>query len=563
MFYNFLIGRHVVKTAHTTQASNKDNSSHNSPNHSFFKDCINLHKTTGDLGSLMLSSPKSNSKKKLMKVCKGLASPLGNANPSIPYKKAKKEGSLSPAKYDPKYDLLLKKSPTALMKPHQISTPHNSSSLNKYIEVFIHDVVDTTSKDPHSVSKILETMNKSKQNKSKSGSNSALNDSIIHTMSHHMNHFTDSHIRVKDRDPEDSFYFEANEYNSIAFNTAPIDSNIKMRSPFVSQTQRYPDIKPSPGPGSYNVTTDGNVSNQSDMKVSPQAFGSTYKRRTHFLNCERTPFGEPTYMTTPGVGYYNNTKKIPKRIQEEILKAQREREVQEGLQPKSGYFGSAERPCLSKLPADEIGPGKYNLVNNTTKSEPASGSIPKFKNKDAKSVFISTSPRFKDMMTPPGFNTTKSNQVEKPFESVKSQKQSPASRKFTRIKKLKQENFESNLKKEKSKQSFMFQSGSKRFITPRPARLENLDPQDIKEVSNHAALFGQHQKNLILGEPEKRQNVLLLTSYAATIGKTVPFNNHAPRFVDHSAEKYNSSTPGPGSYGEGKIRTEHDLKLAL
>lgn len=169
------------------------------------------------------------------------------------------------------------------MKPHQISTPHNSSSLNKYIEVFIHDVVDTTSKDPHSVSKILETMNKSKQ-KSKSGNNSALNDSIIHTMSHHMNQFTDSYIRVKDRDPDDSFYFEANEYNSIAFNTAPIDSNIKMRSPFVSRTQRYPDIKPSPGPGSYNVTNNVNSSNQSDMKVSPQAFGSTYKRRTHFLN---------------------------------------------------------------------------------------------------------------------------------------------------------------------------------------------------------------------------------------------------------------------------------------
>ena len=35
-------------------------------------------------------------------------------------------------------------------------------------------------------------------------------------------------------------------------------------------------------------------------------------------------------MNVPGVGHYYNTKKIPKRIQHEILKAQREKEMEEG-----------------------------------------------------------------------------------------------------------------------------------------------------------------------------------------------------------------------------------------
>lgn len=160
-------------------------------------------------------------------------------------------------------------------------------------------------------------------------------------MSQHMNRLTDGHVKVREGD--DSFYIDAYDYNSIAFNTAPIETNIKMRSPFVSKTERYPDIKLSPGPGSYNILREDSSIN-SDMKVSPQAFGSTYRNRTHFLNAEKTPFGEPSYISNPGVGYYHNTKKIPKRIQNEILKEQREREIAEGIQPKSGFLGSSERP---------------------------------------------------------------------------------------------------------------------------------------------------------------------------------------------------------------------------
>lgn len=187
-----------------------------------------------------------------------------------------KEDTLSPTKYYPKHDMLHRKSPVAMITPHKVSSPHNSGSLNKYIEVFIHDVVDSTSR-PHKevTNKIIETISKTNLDHSESKGNSELNNSIINSMSHQMNYVLEN--AVKQHDKEDgSFYIEASDYNSIALNTAPIDSNIKMRAPFVSRTKRYPDIKQSPGPGSYDIAKEKSL-DQSYIKVQPPAFGSNYK----------------------------------------------------------------------------------------------------------------------------------------------------------------------------------------------------------------------------------------------------------------------------------------------
>jgi hypothetical protein len=147
---------------------------------------------------------------------------------------------------------------------------------------------------------------------------------------------------------------------------------------------------------------------------------------------------------------------------------------------------------------------------------------------------------------------------------VKSQKRSVASRKMERLRKIKQENFEEHLKNEKSKQSFMFQSKASRFITPKPIRVEDLNKKDFKELSKKAELVGVHQRNLLKSEKEKSENLLLMTSYATAIGKVVSFNSKAPRFANiNDLIKKQSSTPGPGEYGPGKLRTEYDLKTAL
>lgn len=371
-------------------------------------------------------------------------------------------------------------------------------------------------------------------------SSSALNNSIIQSMSHHMNSALYNTQKFKNRENSDSFYIEANDYNSIALNTAPIETNIKMRSPFVSKTERYPEIKQSPGPGSYNITQEVSSVNQSEILMSPQAFGSTYKPRTHFLNAEKTPFGLPTFMESPGVGHYYKSKSIPKRIKNEILKAQREHEnmaIQEGyLGNKPAFLGSSGRPCLTEMEQQDVGPGKYD-------------------------IFISTSPRFKDMTGAPGLHTTKAKHIDEKIEGLITHKPSPASRKMSRLRQLKKESFQHNLKNERSKQSFNFQSKSKRFNTPKPLRIEELKEKEYKDLANHAALLGSHQKHLYMNDKDRLQQAQMMTSYATTIGKSVPFNSQAPRFTNLA--KFTSSTPGPGSYGEGKMRTEQDLQRAL
>lgn len=171
----------------------------------------------------------------------------------------------------------------AIIKPHRISSPHNSGSLNKYIEVFVSNVVESNKRNEKSVKRILDTIEKDKSDK-KDKSKSDLNSSIIHSMSKHLYHAMEKQNKIRERDNSDSFYVEASDINSIAFNTAPVEGNYKMRSPFVSKTERYPEIKQSPGPGSYDICRNADQSEQSEIKTSPQAFGSTYKNRTHFLN---------------------------------------------------------------------------------------------------------------------------------------------------------------------------------------------------------------------------------------------------------------------------------------
>lgn len=146
-------------------------------------------KTSTELGSLVLNSPVNKHKKNAMKLRTGLVSQI-KTSPSIPYKKynpesspgpgkyhatddrtkflsAKNDGKalsqsrvLSPMKYSPNLDLLHRRAPVPHINEHKTSAPNNSGSLNKYIEVFMHDVVDSTSNAKKSVAKILETINK-------------------------------------------------------------------------------------------------------------------------------------------------------------------------------------------------------------------------------------------------------------------------------------------------------------------------------------------------------------------------------------------------------------------
>jgi hypothetical protein len=208
----------------------------------------------------------------------------------------------------------------------------------------------------------------------------------------------------------------------------------------------------------------------------------------------------------------------------------------------------------------DIGPGKYDIIReiNNDKSQ---FSMPKFKGKDSTSIFISTSPRFKNMTGVPGFHTTKAKHIDERIEGLRTHKPSPASRKMSRLRKLKQESFQNHLKNERSKQSFNFQSKSKRFNTPKPLRIEDLKEKEYRDLANHAALLGSHQKHLYMNDNDRSQQAQMMTSYATTIGKSVPFNSQAPRFTNLT--KFTSSTPGPGSYGQGKMRTEQDLQRAL
>ena len=186
-------------------------------------------------------------------------------------------------------------------------------------------------------------------------------------------------------------------------------------------------------------------------------------------------------------------------------------------------------------------------------------SVTRLKNKASHSGFNTTSPRFKDMVGPPGLNTTKASQKHQKLEARKPYRPSAASKQFTRLKKLKKQNFEQNLQKEKSKTSFMFQSKSKRFVTPKPIRVENIGNEEFKDLANHVALLGGHQKNLYMSPIEGEKSIPAV-SYTTIISKNVPFNSHAARFAQKGLD---STTPGPGSYGQGKIRTEEELQRAL
>lgn len=72
---------------------------------------------------------------------------------------------MSPAKYNPNVELIHKKSPAVVIMAHKVSAPNNSGSLNKYIEGFIHDVVDSTKRGKNGISRIIETMNKGTNDK--------------------------------------------------------------------------------------------------------------------------------------------------------------------------------------------------------------------------------------------------------------------------------------------------------------------------------------------------------------------------------------------------------------
>ena len=107
----------------------------------------------------------------------------------------------------------------------------------------------------------------------------------------------------------------------------------------------------------------------------------------------------------------------------------------------------------------------------------------------------------------------------------------------------------------------MFQSGTMRFVTPKPSRMEDITVQDHKEVVKHAALYGSHQKNLYDQIEDSMKEIIDQNANVATIGKYVGFNSKAPRFK--TGYRNLPSSPGPGEYDEGKIRTQEDLKRAL
>ncbi|CAI2358878.1 unnamed protein product [Moneuplotes crassus] len=567
---NSLSNKNVSRTVHTSQMSSIQRDGFNF-NRSSIKNSGNYVNTTNDkiigtnqqdlstldsneLGSLILNSPIERVQKQAMKLRKGFTN-KSKTSPSIPYKKPKKGDVLSPVKYNPNHELLHKNTPCAIIKGHDISSPHNNSSLNKYIEAFIGDVVDSSSKGENQ-KKLLERINKFNSDES-SANHSVTNNSLIQSMSNHLNTIVG---KTQKQEGGDSFYIEANDYHSIALHTAPIESNIKMRSPFVSKTERYPDIKQSPGPGDYNLIQENSLNMTDDMMTSPQAFGSTYKNRTHFLNVEKTPFGNPSFMNTPGVGHYYKAKKIPKRIQNEIIKAQRERAVEDGVMNKTAFLGSSQRPCLSDRKTDSVGPGKYGIAKHTSKSEVRN--YP-FKNprKQQKSVFISTSPRFRDVAKPPENALSNPASIREGIKQVHNKNNTSDDSQTSRWKRIKKQNFENNLKREKSKQSFMFQSGTNRFFTPKPQTIENLSKKEMKKVSQYAALFGPHQKNLYQPGQDLDQKEDQPKGYTQAINKIVGFSSEAPRFKSPSEK--NNLMPGPGSYQSGKFRTEEDVFKAL
>ena len=123
--------------------------------------------------------------------------------------------------------------------------------------------------------------------------------------------------------------------------------------------------------------------------------------------------------------------------------------------------------------------------------------------------------------------------------------------------------FDNILKNEKSKQSFMFQSKSKRFITPNPSRSEILHETKLSKLQENQALSNSQANNLLMQNKEIKENIERINAYTI-INKVIPFNSKSSRFRDPiHYKKYNETTPGPGEYDKGRLRTEKDIILAL
>ena len=65
----------------------------------------------------------------------------------------------------------------------------------------------------------------------------------------------------------------------------------------------------------------------------------------------------------------------------------------------------------------------------------------------------------------------------------------------------------------------MFQSKTRRFITPKPKRIDGVSKQEYKEIADHAALFGPHKQHLYSNSEDNPINVQDSNLYVATIGK--------------------------------------------
>ena len=245
------------------------------------------------------------------------------------------------------------------------------------------------------------------------------------------------------------------------------------------------------------------------------------------------------------------------------MKAQLEKDLEDGIVQKPGFGCSSIRPCLSIENQDEVGPGKYKVNLSYDGDNEDDPSKSKNKPKDIKSVFISTAPRFNDIMGMTGFNSTKSNANYSKIDGIKTSKRRTISRKISQIRALKQNELENILKKEKSKESSVFRSKAERFITPRPLRLEDLSKEDYKKYAYYASLMDQHKKNLMMtSEGVSFNGKNESPSFMATISKSIPFDCHAPRFSSGNTN-IKALSPGPGSYEKGRIKNEQDLYTAL
>jgi len=304
----------------------------------------------------------------------------------------------------------------------------------------------------------------------------------------------------------------------------------------------------------FNIYIDHiNESNSTHLEFSP-----SNKNKTQKLNRETMPFGQQYSQITPGVGYYFNEKKIPKRIQNEITKANKRKEMEEGIDSKAGFYSSSKRPCLDESQKNSLGPGQYQVDTNMVKKVSDTKDV-RFPKKNKSTIFISTSPRFKDIKGASGRLTSQAQSNKKKFNEKNSENQTQAEKNFDKLKQIKQNNFDQKLQRERSKQSFMFQSKANRFSSPKPIRVENISAADYHEMSKNAALYGAHQSNMFMSDADKSTNSLLMTSYAAAIDRKVPFNSNAPRF--RNTVQSAQDTASPGDFEMNTFREVDDMDM--